>query len=66
VDREDYLLIDRSLLWQSGSLPDGMLVGRAERFGEGYVEALVGGVVPEPSLVGVVLGVGMMGRRGRR
>jgi hypothetical protein len=66
VDRADYLAIDRSLLWQGGGMSAGLLADRTEEFGSDYVTELMDGVVPEPSMMGLI-GIGaLMSHRRRR
>jgi hypothetical protein len=66
VDQQDYLLIDRSLAWQDGSVPTALLESREAMFGPAYVADLEA-TVPEPGAVGLlVVGAGILRRRRRR
>ncbi|HZZ42626.1 MAG TPA: autotransporter-associated beta strand repeat-containing protein [Tepidisphaeraceae bacterium] len=68
VNSADYMLIDTAYGVQNGGLSPSFLASREEEFGQAYVTQLIA-AVPEPTSMGLVLGMSALGvsrRRNRR
>ncbi|HZZ43509.1 MAG TPA: dockerin type I domain-containing protein [Tepidisphaeraceae bacterium] len=65
VNSADYMIIDRDFALQSGALSPAFLAEREAQFGDAYVSQLLTSI-PEPSMVGLVIGTLAMTRRKRK